>query len=360
MKLITDRSLEVTTLDRARLARAKRSFVTRRLDAGEMCTLLRGDLAPEPGDLVLARVVRLRQHQKLETVHGRRALMFPGDEIVVAYGNRYAPDQFEALVPGNLGPAHLVASGGIASRVREKHDDVRAATEIEPLGLIGDATAQRVNVRRGALELRPAHTVTPTVIAVVGAAMNAGKTTMAGSLVHGLARAGLRVGATKVTGTGSGCDVWRLQDSGAERVLDFTDAGHASTYLLDTAEVVRTATGLVGALAACDVVVVEVADGVFQRETAELLGAPEFARLVDGFLFACGDALAADAGVRWMREHGLPLVALGGRITQSPLAMREARERAGVPILGTSDLVAPDGALFVLSSADSGRRVAAG
>ena len=63
-----------------------------------MQRLLR-DAEPQPGDLVLARVTRVGQHQHIEQVTGRRAKLWQDDEIIVAYGNRYAPDQFEAFVP---------------------------------------------------------------------------------------------------------------------------------------------------------------------------------------------------------------------------------------------------------------------
>ena len=57
----------------------------------------------------------------------------------------------------------------------------------------------------------------------------------------------------KVTGTGAGGDTWLLRDAGADPVLDFTDAGHVSTYLLPEAEVERTFVTLVAHLAASGV-----------------------------------------------------------------------------------------------------------
>ncbi len=60
--------------------------------------------------------------------------------------------------------------------------------------------------------------------------MNSGKTTTVQSLVLGLRAAGEVVGATKVTGTGSGADYWVMVDAGAACVADFTDVGLASTY----------------------------------------------------------------------------------------------------------------------------------
>jgi len=102
------------------LRSAKAAYTTRHVDLHAASQLLTG-VRPRVGDLVLARVAVLGQHPKIELAHGRRAAMFPGDEIVVAYGNRYAPDQFEAEIPGDLGPCDLVAAGGVAGKVIAAH-----------------------------------------------------------------------------------------------------------------------------------------------------------------------------------------------------------------------------------------------
>ena len=93
-----------------RLEQAKRAFVTRRVDFNQAWTLSRQH-APRTGDLVLATVTELGHHSRIELPSGRRAQLYVGDEIVVAYGERYAPDQFEAVVPKEFGPCHLVAGG---------------------------------------------------------------------------------------------------------------------------------------------------------------------------------------------------------------------------------------------------------
>jgi hypothetical protein len=177
-------------------------------------------------------------------------------------------------------------------------------------------------------------------IAVVGAAMNAGKTTTAAQLVRGLARAGLQVGAAKVTGTGAGGDLWMLTDAGASPVLDFTCAGLPSTYRVGTGEVLRTFTELTDRLAAegCDTVVLEVADGIYQEETAVLLQSPTFATRVDALLFAASDALGACAGVGWLRDRGLLPLAVSGVVSSSPLASREAESATGLPVWTTTQL----------------------
>lgn len=130
-------------------------------------------------------------HRRIELRNGRKAELFPGDEIVVCYGNRYAPDQFEATVPDDLGQCHLVAAGGLASRCLTRHASAHEATIIEPVGLLADADCRPVNLARWSLQPVATDHRPPTV-AVLGTAMNAGKTSTAASLVHGLAGAGLR------------------------------------------------------------------------------------------------------------------------------------------------------------------------
>lgn len=296
--------------------------------------------SPRAGDLVLAQVDRLGHHKRLELRNGRRAQLFEGDHVVVCYGNRYAPDQFEAEVPADTGPCDLVAAGGIASRLLELHSAIGAPTQITPVGLICDARGQRINLERWALpELGDSYTRPPTY-AVVGSVMNSGKTTTAANLIKGLSAAGHRVGACKVTGTGAGGDIWHMVDSGADTVLDFTAAGLASTYLAADGHVEGVFTLLTRHLAAAgvDVIVVEVADGVFQRETAALLASSVFQQGVDGILFAGNDALGAASGVEALRKLGFRVLGVSGTLTASPLAIREARAATDVPVLDIAGL----------------------
>ncbi len=106
-----------------RLRLAKRAFTTPRVpfedfyDGAHSLWLTSGPVRPRPGDVVLAQVERIGQHGRIELPDGRRSRLHLGDEILVVYGDRYAPDQFEAHVPTDLGPTSLVASGGVAAEV---------------------------------------------------------------------------------------------------------------------------------------------------------------------------------------------------------------------------------------------------
>src|SRR3954453_9640528 len=117
-------------MDVALIDRWKFAYTTRRVDHGAIAAVVAEDQVPEAGDLVLAEVLALGQHGRIELVDGRRAALFPGDRIVVCYGNRYAPDQFEAHVPASLEPCDLAAAGGIAARVRLQHARMEQPTRI--------------------------------------------------------------------------------------------------------------------------------------------------------------------------------------------------------------------------------------
>ncbi len=323
-----------------RLRSAKAAYTVRRIGLGRLQGLALVEACPRAGDLVVAQVTQLGMHQHLESADGRRQRLWPGDTIVVAYGQRYAPDQFEAVIPEDLSPCHLVAGGGVAARVLSRHASIKPATQIAPLGLLADAQGV-LNLRRGALG--GARGRTPLSIAVLGSSMNAGKTTTAANLIAGLKRSGLRVGAAKITGTGAGGDRWLMQDAGASPVLDFTDMGHASTAGLDSATVERILGDLSGHLASTgvDCAVIEVADGLLQRETSALVQSHLFAKVVDAVVFAAPDAMSAIAGVAWLEQRGLPVVAVSGVLTASPLATREAGAALKVPTCTIDDLATP-------------------
>jgi hypothetical protein len=266
--------------------------------------------------------------------------MHVGDHLVAVYADRYAPDQFESHVPDNLGPVQLVASGGIASQMLSRSADVRSATDLVPVGLVGDERGAVLNLASYAIPPAGEPIIAPRTIAVVGTSMNSGKTTTVHYLVHSLTRAGYRVGATKVTGTGSGGDYWVMLDAGAHSMLDFTDAGMASTYRMPMQRVEAGVRHLLNATAATGVhlTCVEVADGIYQRETSRLLESDLFRENIDAVIFAASDAMGAVAGVRHLQELGHDVLAVSGRITRAPLAAREATEVTGLPVLGLPEL----------------------
>jgi len=329
---------------RARLASARRAFTTRNVDFSNVHALDRS-VAPRAGDLVLARVMTIGQHQRLESPEGRRQCLYPGDEIIVAYGQRYAPDQFDALVPDDLSACDLVAGGGIAATMRAKHQRMRNPTRIEPIGLLADILGNIVNLNDYRTISAQPHNSQCHVIAIVGTSMNAGKTTTAATLIHGLNRAGLRVGAAKLTGTGSGGDIWSMLDAGARVAFDFTDVGHATTAGVAIPGLIDDSLALIAAASrGHDIAVVEIADGLFQQETAALLQSPNLMARIDKIVLAAGDAMGAAFGHQWLKRRGLPVSLIAGCVSSSPLGLQEAQLATGLPVATLAELADPEAA----------------
>src|SRR5256885_16322726 len=93
-------------IDRVRLA--KSGYSVRRVDLSDVSEVVT-DVRPKAGDLVLARVKRLGQHQHLEFVNGRRSRLWPRCEIVVSFGGHLDWDQIEDVVSVDLFPLPPVA-----------------------------------------------------------------------------------------------------------------------------------------------------------------------------------------------------------------------------------------------------------
>lgn len=329
-------------IDPSELERAKRSFVTRRIDLSKVGYLCRSDIKPSAGDLLLARVDKVGQHTRLESPEGRRQHLYPGDEILVCYGNRYATQQFEGLVPGDMSRCHLVAAGGIAANMVSRHSSRKRPTEITPLGLVMDKNNNVINVSQYSLNSKSApHIGLPHVIAVFGSSMDSGKTTTVANLIRGIKKKGLRVGAAKVTGTGSGPDQWRYIDAGADVTADFTDAGFASTYREPLATIEHIGGTLLGALhdKKLDFIILEFADGLLQPEMSGILKSNYFHNLVDGVVYAAPDSLSATYGLSVLQDQNWPVLCVSGLINASPLHCAEYTAKAETPLLDEVDLI---------------------
>ena len=320
----------------------KWAFTTRRVERHDPARISRAFHLAESGDLLLAQVESIGSHGRLQLACGRPSELYPGDIVVVACGARYASDQFEGIAEIHPSGADLLAGGGVIGTCRHRHSAMKTPTRITPLGLLLDRDNHVINLARYAI--RPASQGRPSVvIGVVGSSMNAGKTTAVASLVHGLRRTGCKVAAIKATGTGAFGDFNAYEDAGAHTVLDFTDAGMASTYLqplpkLQTALNTLLATA---AMAGAEVAVVEFADGVLQQETAALLATPDVRALFSGFLYAAQDSLSALGGCVALGRFDIVPVALTGLIARSPLSLLEAEQATGQVVMSREALRDP-------------------
>lgn len=341
---------EQTRMLQNTLKTSKWAFSTRRVCREDAHVLNDKIEQAVSGDLVLGRVMEVGAHPRVQLADGRPSDLYAGDLIVVACGARYASDQFEGIAQLAVDGSDLLAGGGCLGRMQHKHARMKAPTRVEPLGLLCNADGVVINLADYAMAAGPVASDL-IVIGVVGASMNAGKTSAVASLVHGLEGAGYRVAAIKATGTGAFGDWNAYQDAGASFVTDFTDTGMVSTYLQPVERLSQALMSMLGAAseAACEVAVVEFADGVLQRETAALLGMTEVRQHFSGFLFAAPDALAAVGGQRCLEILGISPVALTGLISASPLNALEAQSATGLQVLSREVLRDPAQAASLLS-----------
>ncbi len=323
----------------------KYAFTTRAVPLEAFAGLAGMRRAPRVGDLVMAEVLEIGKNKKLEVRRGVTMDIFPGDCIVGAFGNRYATDQFEGYVPRfPVGECDLLSVGGVCGEAVSWHAEVEEPTRLRVMGLVHGRDGEVLNQRDFAIPEDPGGPQPLSgaeVVLVVGSSMNSGKTTTAGMIARSFSRRGFRVAAAKVTGTAAGKDGRFFESCGARPVLDFVAAGYPSTYMLDRDEVLGVYRTLVSHLRAAnpDYIVLEIADGIYQRETRMLLESEELRRSVDHVFFAAGDSLAAESGVRALLAAGMPLRATSGALTQSALAVREAEEATGMPCLSLERLM---------------------
>ncbi len=296
---------------------------------------------PAAHDVMIARVKELGRHTRIELDSGRKAAFFVGDLLAVTFGRRYATGQFFGDIPGLQEEYHMLSQGGVCGRVLSAPNRFSAPTLLAPVGYLSDSAGRVVNLRDHGMVAIPGVS-RAAIVVVVGSSMDSGKTTMAANLIHGLSVAGCRVNAAKLTGTACVKDLNKMADAGASATRDFTHVGFASTSQASVAELHELCDVLISNLTADapDYLVLEIADGIVQRETQLLLDYLSQRGLIDHLCLAVHDVLAAPTCLDILhRKWGLKATAVSGAATASPLSTGELRSLApATPCLTSEDL----------------------
>jgi hypothetical protein len=299
---------------------------------------------PRPGDVMYGRIATLGHHRELENKNGRIHRLTDSSAALFVYGNRYATDAFEAVVPDEpMDYVDLVARSGIIGRVEVRNSRVLAPTTVRLLGRVVDKDGRPVSTLDHSL-IDPQTTVKKSprskLVLVVGTAMNSGKSTAAVAICWALTAMGHRVRASKVTGTASLKEILHMNDAGAGVYNDFTYFGHPSTYMLDECEVLRVFNQLDLKFAnnPRNFWVVEVADGLLQRETSMLLASPEVKERIHRLVFCASDTFGAIGGIHVLEDnYDLHPDAISGIVASSPLGIRELTDYTKVPAFDASE-----------------------
>lgn len=322
----------------------KKALTCQRILAFHLNPVLVATHTPKMGDVGVFRVTQANSGYIMDT-RKVASQLFDGDLVMLAFGSRYATNQYEGYVPDQpVQHCQLLGRGGVAGLLRSKNATFK--TIPAQLELVGYATghggAVLNTVQRGSLDSFNPFNVRAKVILSVGSSMDSGKTTSAAWLCGGLRAAGKRVAYLKLTGTAFPKDAALNRDRGAHFAADFSDFGFPSTYLLDLETMLDLYQSLVNL--ACDegkaeYIVMEIADGLLQRETAMLLDDPGFRSTVHATLFSAGDSLGVLSGLQILAQWGIRPFAVSGLFTASDLLIREVEDRIEVPVLRLSDLL---------------------
>jgi hypothetical protein len=272
-------------------------------------------------------------------------MVHDGSKAVFVFGNRYAPDYYEGLVPDKMTEeVDLLARSGMVGVARTKNSMIKDPTRVRLLGYVCDEFGNVLNTRKFSL-------ITPRkkekkyprakMILVCGTSMNSGKSMAASACCWALKSMGCKVRASKITGTAGLKDILHMNDAGASPYADFTYLGYPSTYLLEKDELlyIFNQLDLKYANNPRNFWVVEFADGVVQRETAMLLESSEVRSRIHKLIFCANDAFGAVGGLNALAKLGLEADALSGLCSSSPLFIRELSAFTDTPIFNS---VEPD------------------
>jgi hypothetical protein len=314
--------------------------------------------SPEQGDVVVGKVLSTGQHARIEIVGGREVLLRPGLFCALVLGRRYSTWEFHGEIPETLRPGdvfHLLNTGGISGVVYDKNQLAMNPTRLEFIGYLSHAEGKKQNISHYTLCPGEGNPL-PTVIMVVGADMEVGKTTSAAWAIRELVQAGHKTTGVKLTGTSRMKDLLVMRDGGAAPILDFVDFGLPSTFGVQADVMARMFQQMrkAGAEKVCEYMVVEVADGLFQPETYAILTNESIMKDVSLVLFAAEDSVAAYGGSTFLKRIGHPPDLLTGLFTASPLKTREVQSHCSTPIFST----APDHQKRFLESARQVRNTA--
>lgn len=331
--------------------RLKKTYICKQVSNYQLQTDIADNYVPVDGDVAIFEVLRIGKHKTVQNHEKRNSTILPGDYIMAAFGTRYATAQFEGYLPASVhDELHILGAGGTVGCIASMHHKFShvGPTKLRCVGLAVDAQGTVINTKAiaaaGMRRFSGAAAASTRVIFSVGSSMDSGKTTSAAYLVHGLTKAGHKAAYIKLTGTVYSKDADLALDLGACASIDFSMFGFPSTYMCPMNELLPLYESLLLQVLPHqpDFVVIEIADGLYERETSMLLQHAAFTDSAYGFMFSAGDSLAAINGIRVLNDWGIQPLFITGLLTASPLLMQETARHTELPIFNLAQLAQPD------------------
>jgi hypothetical protein len=325
----------------------KKTYICREVKSFTTDVNYDANYQPVAGDVGIFEVLSLGKHKTVQGDQKRNLTIIPGDYIMAAFGTRYATEQFEGYLPEHLNQElHILGAGGTVGILASMHDKYSniGPTSLKFFGFATNIGGGIINTKstkqQDLVPFSGAAAATTQVILSLGSSMDSGKTTSAAYLINGLKKAGHRVAFIKLTGTVYTKDADLAFDLGADISVDFSEFGFPSTYMCSEMELLSLYESLLRKVLSSkpDYVVMEIADGLYERETKMLLRNMKFKESIDDVIFSAGDSLAAINGIQTLNNWGLYPAALCGIFTASPLMIREVKENCSLPVFTLAQL----------------------
>lgn len=330
--------------------RIKRTLVSKGIHDYSLNKEIVNTYLPKAGDLALFEVIELGRHKNAQTDDKRNAAIFPGDFLLATFADRYATSQYEGYVPKQHYEFYqIIGAGGVIGIVASQNADLDdyEPTKVKLIGYCCEPDGSVINTK---FYKKQRHAFTGKVpgdmkiVLSIGSTMDSGKTTTAAFTARGLKATGKKVGFIKFTGTAYTKDRDFVFDCGADVVSDFAELGFPSTFMCDKGILLDVYQTLLVQMASegVELLVMEIADGLFQQETSALLRDKNFMSTIHSVIFSCGDSLSALQGLNTLEELDIVPNLISGRFTMSPLLISEVKNFVEMPVLTIDEIMTGD------------------
>jgi hypothetical protein len=294
---------------------------------------------PSVGDVALFKVLKIGYHKRIVSTANKKIRLYRGDLFVGVFGNRYATDAYEGEVEG-LKNLSLLTAAGMVGTLKSKHKSIRNPSDVLFLGFLKDTmTGKRINLKDLKFKIAEPRTQFRNIIVIIGSGMNSGKTTICSKLIKSFSEKGARIAACKLTGSVSNRDQDEMFSASPLFTIDFSEYGFPSTYKCELDELLELLKTMLSDIEKVNpkIVIIEIADGILQRETKMILNSPLFQQLVKNIIVTADSAPSALYTTDYLKKLGYNVIAVSGAITSSPLYTKEFEENSNIPVISSAN-----------------------
>ncbi|MHA1917927.1 MAG: hypothetical protein ACTSUV_06415 [Candidatus Ranarchaeia archaeon] len=293
-------------------------------------------LTKEGTVLIVKALGEKNVYDTVELVNGRMAKIIEGNIIAGVLGERKALRGFIGKIPSKLkvgDKIHILNLGGVFGICTSYNKSIGEPIQIEVLGtVINTKTGKPANIKDYAIDWATELPKSVPIIAVTGSCMNSGKTTAAVEVIKHLTKKGYKVAGAKVTGVSLMRDTLKMEDYGAVKSLNFTDAGLPST--MTPKDVIKATLGILSKLNSFspDLIVVEFGDGILGGYCVDhLLRSTSIIQHVRAHIVAANDLVAAWGAQQLLLDYGIIPTIITGPATDNSIGVEFIESELRIP-----------------------------